>query len=110
MLNEWNALKYIKMKEDLTELICIDNTNQIIYLSYKEFFNKNKDKKNLKECPMCKSAISSSNILCYLCGKKLCSKCKIEEIIPEYSLKNKKAICEDCLQLINSSNKLLYDF
>ena len=105
-----NALKYIKMKEDLTELICIDNTNQIIYLSYKEFFNKNKDKKNLKECPMCKSAISSSNILCYLCGKKLCSKCKIEEIIPEYSLKNKKAICEDCLQLINSSNKLLYDF
>ena len=105
-----NALKYIKMKEDLTELICIDNTNQIIYLSYKEFFNKNKDKKNLKECPMCKSAISSSNILCYLCGKKLCSKCKIEEIISEYSLKNKKAICEDCLQLINSSNKLLYDF
>ena len=105
-----NPLKYIKMKEDLTELICIDNTNQIIYLSYKEFFNKNKDKKNLKECPMCKSAISSSNILCYLCGKKLCSKCKIEEIIPEYSLKNKKAICEDCLQLINSSNKLLYEF
>ena len=105
-----NPLKYIKMKEDLTELICIDDTNQIIYLNYKEFFNKNKDKKNLKECPMCKSAISSSNILCYLCGKKLCSKCKIEEIIPEYSLKNKKAICEDCLQLINSSNKLLYDF
>ena len=105
-----NPLKYIKIKEDLTELICVDNMNQIIYLSYKEFFNKNKDKKYLKECPMCKSAISSSNILCYLCGKKLCSKCKIEEIIPEYSLKNKKPICEDCLQLINSTNKLLYDF
>ena len=105
-----NPLKYIKIKEDLTELICIDGNNQIIYLSYKEFFNKNKDKKTLKECPMCKSAISSSKILCYLCGKKLCYKCKIEEIIPEYSLKNKKPICEDCLQLINSTNKLLYDF
>jgi hypothetical protein len=105
-----NPLKFIKIKEDLTELICIDNANQIIYLSYKEFFNKNKDKKNLKECPMCKSAISSSKILCYLCGKKLCSKCKIEEIISEYSLKNKKPICEDCLQLMNSTNKLLYDF
>ena len=54
------------MKEDLTELIYIDDTNQIIYLNYKEFFNKNKDKKNLKERPMCKSAISSSNILFYL--------------------------------------------
>ena len=105
-----NPLKFIKIKEDLTELICIDNANQIIYLSYKEFFNKNKDKKNLKECPMCKSAISSSKILCHLCGKKLCSKCKIEEIISEYSLKNKKPICEDCLQLMNSTNKLLYDF
>ena len=36
-----NPLKYIKIKEDLTELICVDNMNQIIYLSYKEFFNKN---------------------------------------------------------------------
>ena len=105
-----NPLKYIKIKEDLTELICIDGANQIIYLSYKEFFNKNKDKKNLKECPICKSNISSSKILCHYCGKKLCWKCKIEEIIPEYSLKNKKPICEDCLQLINSTNKLLYDF
>ena len=108
-----NPLKFIKITEDLTEMICIDNNNQLIYLSYTEFFNnknKNKDKKNLKECPMCKSAISSSKILCYLCGKKLCSKCKIEEIIAEYSFKTKKAICEDCLQLMNSTNKLLYDF
>ena len=105
-----NPLKFIKIKEDLTELICIDNTNQVIYLSYKEYVNKNKDKKNLKECPMCKSAISSSKILCRLCGKKLCYKCKIEEIISEFSLKNKKPICEDCLQLMNSTNKLLYDF
>ena len=108
-----NPLKFIKLTEDLTEIICIDNSNQIIYLSYKEFFNiknKNKDKKILKECPMCKSAISVSKIFCYLCGKKLCQKCKIEEIIPEYSFKNKRAICEDCLQLINSTNKFLYDF
>ena len=110
-----NPLKFIKLTEDLTEMICIDNNNQLIYLNYKEFFNiknknKDKDKKNLKECPMCKSAISSSKILCYLCGKKLCSKCKIEEIIAEFSFKTKKAICEDCLQLMNSTNKLLYDF
>jgi hypothetical protein len=107
-----NPLKFIKITEDLTEIICIDNSNQLIYLCYKEFFNnknKNKDKKNLKECPMCKSAISSSKILCYLCGKKLCAKCKIEEIIAEYSFKNKRAICEDCLQSINSTNKFLYD-
>ena len=106
-------LKFIKITEDLTKIISIDNNNQIIYLSYSEFFNnksKNKDKKNLKECPMCKSSISSSKILCYLCRKKLCGKCKIEEIIPEYSFKTKKAICEDCLQLMNSTNKLLYDF
>jgi hypothetical protein len=108
-------LKYIKLTEDLTEIICIDKSNQIIYLNYKEFFNnknknKDKDKKNLKECPMCKSAISSSKILCYLCRKKLCAKCKIEEIIAEFSFKTKKAICEDCLQLMNSTNKLLYDF
>ena len=108
-----NPLKFIKLTEDLTEMICVDSNNQLIYLSYREFFNiknKNKDKKNLKECPMCKSAFSSSKILCYLCGKKLCAKCKVEEIIAEYSFKTKKAICEDCLQLMNSTNKLLYDF
>ena len=70
------------MKEDLTELIYIDDTNQIIYLNYKEVFSKNKGKNNLKECSMCKSAIISYNILCYLYGEKFCSKCKIEEIIP----------------------------
>ena len=110
-----NPIKFIKITEDLSEIISIDSNNQIIYLSYKEFFNnknkaKDKDKKNLKECPMCKSVISSSKILCYLCGKKLCSKCKIEEIIAEYSFKTKKAICEDCLLLMNSTNKFLYDF
>ena len=110
-----NPLKFIKITEDLTQIISIDSNNQIIYLSYKEFFNnknknKDKDKKILKECPICKSNISSSKIQCYLCRKKLCGKCKIEEIIPEYSFKTKKAICEDCLLLMNSSNKLLYDF
>ena len=110
-----NPLKFIKITEDLTQIISIDSNNQIIYLSYKEFFNnknksKDKDKKILKECPICKSNISSSKIQCYLCMKKLCSKCKIEEIIPEYSFKTKKAICEDCLLLMNSTNQLLYDF
>ena len=108
-----NPIRYIKLTEDLSEILCIDNKNKLIYLTYENYFinrKENKHKKNLKICPMCKSAISSSKILCHLCGKKLCSNCKIEKILPEYSLKNPKAICEDCLQLINSTNKLLYDF
>ena len=108
-----NPLRYIKLTEDLTEIICIDNKNKLIYITYEKFFvnrKENKHKKNLKTCPMCKSAISSSKILCHICGKKLCSNCKVEKILPEYSFKNPKAICEDCLQLINSTNKMLYDF
>ena len=104
-------LKFIKLTEDLTEIICIDKYNQLIYLNYSDYFNnKNKDKKNIKECSICKSPINISKVLCHLCGKKLCPKCKIDAIIPEYSLKNKNAICEDCIQLMNSTNKMLYDF
>jgi hypothetical protein len=108
-----NPLKFIKLTEDLTEIICIDNTNKLIYLTYDKYFinrRENKHKKNLKICPTCKSPISSSKILCHMCGKKLCSTCKIEKILPEYTFKTPKAICEDCLQLINSTNKMLYDF
>ena len=108
-----NPIRYIKLKEDLTEIICIDNKNKIIYITYEKFFTERKEKsnqKNSKNCPMCKSAISSSKILCHLCGKKLCSNCKVEKILPEYSFKNPKAICEECLQFINSTNKMLYDF
>ena len=108
-----NPIRFIKLTEDLTEIICIDNKNKIIYLNYEKYFvnrKENKHKKNLKSCPMCNSAISSSKILCHLCGKKLCANCKIEKILPEYSFKNPKAICEDCLQIINSTNKMLYDY
>ena len=108
-----NPIRFIKLTEDLTEIICIDNKNKLIYLTYDKYFinrKENKSNKNIKTCPMCKSAISSSKIVCHLCGKKLCSNCKIEKILPEYSFKNPKAICEDCLQLINSTNKMLYDF
>ena len=108
-----NPIRFIKLTEDLTEIICIDNKNKIIYLNYEKYFvnrKENKHKKNLKNCPMCKAAISSSKIVCHLCGKKLCGNCKIEKILPEYSFKNPKAICEDCLQIINSTNKMLYDF
>ena len=108
-----NPIRFIKLTEDLTEIICIDNKNKIIYLNYEKYFvnrKENKHKKNLKTCPMCNSAISSSKILCHLCGKKLCGNCKIEKILPEYSFKNPKAICEDCLQIINSTNKMLYDY
>ena len=108
-----NPIRFIKLTEDLTEIICIDNKNKIIYLNYEKYFinrKENKHKKNLKTCPMCNAAISSSKIVCHLCGKKLCANCKIEKILPEYSFKNPKAICEDCLQIINSTNKMLYDF
>ena len=108
-----NPLRFIKLTEDLTEIICIDNKNNLIYITYEKYFvnrKENKHKKNLKICPMCKSAISSSKILCHLCGKKLCENCKNEKILPEYSFKSPKAICEDCLQLIKSTNKFLYDF
>ena len=108
-----NPIRFIKLTEDLTEIICIDNKNKIIYLNYEKYFvnrKENKHKKNLKNCPMCKAAISSSKIVCHLCGKKLCGNCKIEKILPEYSFKSPKAICEDCLQIINSTNKMLYDF
>jgi hypothetical protein len=108
-----NPIRFIKLTEDLTEVICIDNKNKLIYITYEKFFTnrkENKNQTNLKTCPMCKSAISSSKILCHLCGKKLCSNCKIEKILPEYSFKNPKPICEECLQIIDSTNKMLYDF
>ena len=108
-----NPIRFIKLTEDLTEIICIDNKNKIIYLNYEKYFlnrKENKNKKNLKVCPMCNAPISSSKILCHLCGKKLCANCKIEKILAEYSFKSPKAICEDCLQIINSTNKMLYDF
>ena len=108
-----NPIRFIKLTEDLTEIICIDNKNKIIYLNYEKYFinrKENKHKKNLKTCPMCNAPISSSKIVCHLCGKKLCGNCKIEKILPEYSFKTPKAICEDCLQIINSTNKMLYDF
>ena len=94
----------------MTTLIVINKDNIISYLSYEDFLEKKKKSKQLKTCPNCLSGISTSKIVCHLCNKKLCSKCKIEEKIPEFSLKNKKAICEDCKALLTSTNKLLYDF
>ena len=100
----------IKLSGDMTTLIVINIDNNISYLSYEDFLEKKKKSKQLKTCPNCLSGISTSKIVCHLCNKKLCSKCKIEEKIPEFSLKNKKAICEDCKALLTSTNKLLYDF
>ena len=33
-----------------------------------------------------------------------------KEIIPEISLKNPNPVCNDCLSMICSTNKMLYDF
>ena len=108
-----NALKYIKLTKNDSNLICIDAKNNIINLNYDEFFlskKKFKDKKNIIYCNKCKSSISSTKIFCQICGKKLCSNCKNEIIIPEISLKYTKPVCDDCSQLINKSNHSLYDF
>ena len=75
----------------------------------KEKKDKEKKKKE-KKCNLCNKSISSSKIVCTICGKKLCSNCKTEGIIPEISLKNKEPICEECISIINSSKKTLYDF
>ena len=104
------SIELIKLTEDLTKMICVTDDKSIIYLSYEEYLEKKKKKKQMKTCPNCLSSIGSSQIVCHLCHKKLCSKCKIEEKIPEYSLKNKIPICQDCKGLIMSTNKLLYDF
>lgn len=103
-------IRKIKLSCDMTTLIVINEDNNINYLSYEDYLEKKKKSKQLKTCPNCLSGISTSKIVCHLCNKKLCSKCKIEEKIPEFSLKNKKAICEDCKALLTSTNKLLYDF
>ena len=107
------ALKYIKLSQDSSNLICIDIKNNIINLNYDDFYlskQKFKDKKSIIYCNKCKSQITSIKILCQICGKKLCSNCKSEIIIPEISLKHTKPVCDECLQLINKSNQSLYDF
>ena len=107
------ALKYIKLTQNSSNLICIDIKNNIINLNYEEFFiskKKFKDKKNIIYCNKCNNPISSSKIICQICGKKLCSNCKMEIIIPDISLKNTKPVCDECFQLINKSNQSLYDF
>ena len=108
-----NALKYIKLTKNSSNLICIDSKNNLITLNYDDFFlskKKFKDKKNIVYCNKCKNSISSAKIFCQICGKKLCSNCKIEIIVPEISLKHTKPVCDDCSQLINKSNHSLYDF
>ena len=110
-----SGLEIIKLSEDLTKVICVNEEKNIIYLTYEEYFeNKkksNKKTKNVKVCPVCDGNISNSKILCHVCGKKICPNCaKDKVILPEYSLKNKKSICEDCKNFTKRTNKMLYDF
>ena len=107
------ALKYIKLTQNESNLICIDIKNNIINLNYEEFFvskKKFKDRKSIIYCNKCKNQISSVKFLCQICGKKLCPNCKEEIIIPEISLKHNKPVCDECFQLIHKSNQNLYDF
>ena len=110
-------IKFIRLSEDMMKIICIAG-DYFITLRYddKNKNDKNKEKKDKekkkkeKKCNLCNKSISSSKIVCTICGKKLCSNCKTEGIIPEISLKNKEPICEECISIINSSKKTLYDF
>jgi hypothetical protein len=100
-------IKYIKLSQDLSSLICIDSQNKVIYLNYEEFFTKRKkDKKQMILCEKCDGMINSK-ILCQICGKKLCPNCKKERIIAEYSLKNSKPICDECIQSVNKNKQNL---
>ena len=108
-------IKFIKISADLTSCMCIDSNNHIIYMDYKELMNtkrknKEKDKKSSEVCKKCNNKISSSKIVCTICGKKLCQNCKSEAIIAEYSLKSTKPICEVCWNAIDMSNTNLNDF
>ena len=101
----------MKLTEDLSGLIVVNSEMNLFCLSYEENFENTKKKtKQSKTCPQCSAPVGNSKICCVLCTKKLCSYCKIEQKIPECSLKNPKPICEDCLKMISSSNKMLYDF
>ena len=107
------SLKFIKLTQNASNLICIDIKNNIINLNYEDFFvskKKYKDRKSIIYCYKCKNQISSNKFLCQICGKKLCPNCKEEIIIPEISLKHNKPVCDECFQLINKSNQNLYDF
>ena len=72
-------------------------------------FGLNRDKKNMTYCEKCQNIISSLKTLCQICGKKLCSNCKTEKIIAEYSLKIPRPICDECIQLIEKNNQNLYN-
>ena len=107
------SIKYIKLSQDLSSLLCINSKNNLIYLNYEDFFTakkKNKDKKNMVFCEKCQNMINSFKTLCNICGKKLCPNCKTEKIIAECSLKNPKPICDECSHLVNKNNQNLYDF
>ena len=108
-----HPIKYMKLSEDKSALICINSKNQVIYLDYQDFFKnkkKNKDKKNMVYCEKCQNIISSFKTLCQICGKKLCSDCKNEKIIPECSLKNPKPICDECSKIITKNEQNLFTF
>ena len=106
-----SSIKMMKFTEDLSGLFVLNEAMSLLYLGYDENIELNKKKtKQMKICPQCSTPVGNSKICCVLCNKKLCSYCKIEQKIPECSLKNPKPICEDCLKMISSSNKMLYDF
>ena len=106
-----SPIKMMKFTEDLSGLFVLNEEMSLLYLGYDENIELNKKKtKQMKTCPQCSAIVGNSKICCVLCNKKLCSYCKIEQKIPECSLKNPKPICEDCLKMISSSNKMLYDF
>ena len=102
-------IKYIKLSQDLSTLLCIDSKNNIIKLNYEEFFKDNKSNKDCKNCDKSEGILTFKTI-CSICGKKLCPNCKIEKIISECSLKTPKPICSECFESMTQNNQNIYDF
>jgi hypothetical protein len=104
-------VELLKLSGDSSVMISIHENKSLQYWSYTNLFFKNKVKTESKNCQQCNAKITQQSYSkCASCNKKLCLECKLEDIIPEISLKSKKPVCSDCLSMISSTNKMLYDF
>ena len=108
--NNTSKVQVLKLSNDCSYMISIHENKMLQYWSYSSLFSKNK-KVDTKLCPQCNSKMNNNQyVFCASCNKKICNSCKHEDIIPELSLKTKKSVCSDCLSMISSTNKMLYDF
>lgn len=110
--NNSSKVELLKLSCNSSFLISIHEDKLLQYWSYSNLFVKNKSKsESSKICQQCNIKLSSQqHSTCASCSKKICLDCKLEDYVPEISLKQKKPVCSDCLSMISSTNKMLYDF